>query len=60
MHKTHWCGDDTGRMSLALADQIAEFHQCRRGIAKDKECIRMFLYRQPDASLRTGDVLIDH
>ena len=44
-------------MSLALTDQFAKFHQRRGGIAKGKECIRMLLDSETDASLSTGKAL---
>jgi len=49
--------DDAGRTSLALAYQVAEFHQCCGGITKGKKRIGMLLYGQTDASLRAGDAL---
>ena len=55
MHKSHWGSDDASRMSLALANQLAKLHQCRRCIAKGKEGIRMLLNSQADACLSTSD-----
>ena len=57
MYETYRGGDDASRMGLALADQIAEFHQRRWGIAKSEECIRMFFYSETNASLGACDVL---
>ena len=42
-------------MGLALAHEVAEFHQGCRGITKGKECIRVLFDRQTDTCLSTGD-----
>ena len=57
MHKAHWRGDDAGRMGLALADEVTQFHQCRRCIAEGEECIGMLLNGEADARLSACDAL---
>ena len=49
-------GDDASGASLALTDQIAEFHQGGGSIAESKESIGVLLDSQTDASLGAGDV----
>ena len=55
MNEADGSRNDASRMRLALADQVAEFHQSRRGIAKGEEGIGMLLDSQTDTSLSTGD-----
>ena len=55
MNETHWGCDDTCGMGLALAHEVAEFHQGCGSITKGKECIRVFFDRQTDTCLSTGD-----
>ena len=55
MNETHWGCDDTCGMGLALAHEVAEFHQGCGSITKGKECIRVLFDRQTDTCLSTGD-----
>ena len=57
VYKAHGSGNDACRTGLALAHQLAQLHQRRRGIAKGKERIGMLLYSQTDAGLRARDAL---
>ena len=55
--KANGSSNDASRMGFALANEIAEFHQSRWGIAKGKEGIGMFLDGETDACLSAGNTL---
>ena len=55
MDKAYGGGDDASGTSLALADQIAEFHQGGGSIAESKEGIGVLLDSQTDACLGAGE-----
>ena len=57
MDEADGSSDDAGRVCLALADEVTEFHEGGGGIAKGKQGIRMFLYSQTYACLSAGDAL---
>ena len=56
MYKPYGGGNDACRTGLALANEVAQFHECRRRIAKGEQGIGMLLDGQTYAGLGARDV----
>ena len=50
-------GNKSGGVCLALADEVAEFHEGGGGIAKGEERVGVLLDGEADAGLGAGDVV---
>ena len=57
MNEAYGGGNDAGGPCLALADEVAEFHQGCGGVAESKQCFRMFLDSQSYAGLCASNAL---